>query len=89
MSVVLEREPETTETPVDMPPIFGKCPVCKKHLHPACKITGKPKAPAVNAGKESRAKCDRCGSIIVYIGNGEWRVATQADVEEDKERGDV
>jgi hypothetical protein len=20
----------------------------------------------------SRAKCDRCGSIIEYIGNGEW-----------------
>lgn len=89
MSVVLEREPETTETPVDMPPIFGKCPVCGRPLRPRCKITGDPKAPAVNAGKESRGKCDRCGSIIVYIGNGEWRPWDQSDLDENAEKPDA
>ena len=72
MSVVIERELDVTETPADMPPIFGKCPVCRKPLNPRCRYTGEPKPPLVNAGKDSVAKCSRCGSFIVYVGNGEW-----------------
>jgi hypothetical protein len=37
----------------------------------------------VGTGYESRAKCSGCGTIICYIGNGEWRVLTEADLTED------
>jgi hypothetical protein len=72
-----------TETPGEAPPIFGRCPVCKKPLRPRCRYTGEPKAPPVGTGYESRAKCSGCGTIICYIGNGEWRVLTEADLTED------
>lgn len=74
---------ETSESPASAPPIFGRCPVCKKPLRPRCRFTGEPKAPPVGTGYESRAKCDGCGTIICYIGNGEWRVLTEADLDED------
>lgn len=53
---------------------FGKCPVCQKPLRPRCRYTGEPKAPPVNAGWESRAKCGGCGTILVYLGSGKWGV---------------
>lgn len=80
---VIDRELET-RTPCDMPPIFGKCPVCGKPLKPRDKITGKMKAPPVGTGFDSRAKCDGCGTIICYIGNGEWRPLEDADLEDDE-----
>lgn len=67
----------------DAPPIFGRCPVCQKPLQPRCKITGAPKAPPVGSGYESRAKCGGCGTVICYIGNGEWRVLVDADLTDD------
>ena len=86
---IIERDLDLEwQTPVEMPPIFGKCPVCKKPLKPRCKVTGEPKAPPVGTGFESRAKCDRCGTIICYIGNGEWRVLTDADLDEDDQFAD-
>lgn len=59
---------------------FGRCPVCEKPLRPRCKITGEPRTPPVNAGFESRAKCGGCGAIIAYMGGGEWRVVTEAEM---------
>jgi hypothetical protein len=71
---VEEREKCTEESlsEGDFPPIFGKCPVCGKHLRPRCRFTGEPKAPPVGQGWLSRAKCDRCGAIIEYVGDGKW-----------------
>lgn len=69
--------------PSDAPPIFGKCPVCGKPLKPRCKVTGEPKAPPVGTGFDSRAKCDRCGTLICYCGNGEWRVLLKDDLNEE------
>lgn len=66
----LESEPELSDG--EIPPIFGRCPVCGKPLRPRDRYTGEPKAPPIGQGPLSRAKCDRCGSIIEYIGNGEW-----------------
>jgi hypothetical protein len=62
------------------PPIFGKCPVCAKPLRPRCKVTGEPKCPPVGTGYESRAKCTGCETILVYQGNGEWRVLLDTDL---------
>lgn len=77
MSTVLERELEIVDDGLDMPPIFGKCPVCGKPLRPRDRYTGEPKAPPVGAGVQSRARCDSCGSIIEYVGGGEWKVVMQ------------
>ncbi len=75
MAEVLENPvEEIVSTGCDIPPIFGKCPNCKKPLYPRDKNTNQPKAPPVNQGKLSRAKCDGCHSIIEYIGGGEWVV---------------
>lgn len=73
---VIEREPEIApvHSDSDIPPIFGRCPVCKKPLRPRDRHTGEPKAPPIGEGVLSRAKCDRCGAIIEYVGNGEWVV---------------
>ncbi len=84
---VIHRE-ETFELPVAMPPIFGRCPACGKPLRPRCKVTGEPKAPRAGTGFESRAKCDRCGTIICYVGGGEWRVLTEDDPDTDDGGGD-
>ena len=70
------------------PPIFGRCPVCKKPLFPREKITGEMKAPPVGTGYESRAKCGGCGAIICYVGNGNWRVVTGDDLTEDDKMAD-
>ena len=81
MSIELEEPPVLApeELGTDMPPIFGRCPVCKKPLRPRNALTGEPQAPPVGTGFESRAKCDGCGTIIYYAGNGEWRVFTEWD----------
>ena len=74
----IEREREIDEqldpevSGGDIPPIFGRCPVCGKPLFPRDRYTREPKAPPVGQGELSRAKCDRCGAIIEYIGKGEW-----------------
>ena len=83
MPVITEQEPEVVPEAIpsegDIPPIFGRCPVCGKPLRPRDRFTGEPKAPPVGQGVLSRAKCDRCHSIIEYVGNGEW-VAVPEDV---------
>ena len=68
----VEIEPDVAPIDTDVPPIFGRCPVCGKPLRPRDRFTGEPKAPAVGAGVLSRARCDRCGAIIEYVGNGQW-----------------
>ncbi len=85
-----ETRPETDDFSLDsesgMPPIFGRCPVCKKPLFPRNKRTGEMQAPPVGTGYESRAKCGGCGTIIHYKGSGEWGVLSDADLSnEDKE----
>jgi hypothetical protein len=70
------------ETPGDAPPSFGRCPVCNKPLQPRCRVTGAPKAPPVGTGYESRAKCGGCGTVIVYLGNYEWRPLQPSDLDE-------
>src|SRR5579871_5759078 len=88
-----ERIVETDETPDmepgSMPPIFGRCPVCNKPLFPRDRYTGAPKAPPVGTGYESRAKCSGCGAIICYVGNGKWRVLTNADLTEEDLKADT
>ena len=71
---VVDDAPETDTGGTDIPPIFGRCPACKKPLRPRDRFTGEPKAPPIGQGVLSRAKCDRCGAIIEYVGNGEWVV---------------
>lgn len=87
MSITLEPDLITrdapVETPGDAPPIFGRCPVCRKPLRPRCKVTGEPRVPPVGTGYESRARCGGCGTILCYTGNGEWRVLTEDDLTED------
>lgn len=79
-----ERIRETEETPDissgEMPPIFGRCPVCNKPLFPRDRYTGEAKAPPVGTGYESRAKCGGCGAILCYMGDGNWRVLTEGDL---------
>lgn len=70
----IDDAPETDTGGSEIPPIFGRCPVCKKPLRPRDRYTGEPKAPPVGQGIYSRAKCDRCGAVIEYVGNGEWVV---------------
>ena len=86
-SITIEPEIIQRDNPADTtseaPPIFGRCPVCNKPLFPRCKVTGEPKAPPPGTGYESRAKCGGCGTIICYIGNGEWRVLLDSDLTED------
>lgn len=67
-----EQDHEAIPEDSDIPPVFGRCPVCGKPLRPRCRYTGEPKAPPVGQGWLSRAKCDRCGAIIEYVGNGKW-----------------
>lgn len=62
---------------------FGRCPVCKKPLRPRCRLTGEPRTPPPGTGYESRAKCDGCGTVLCYVGEGEWRVLTEADLSDD------
>lgn len=69
-----EAAPDTETSGGGIPPIFGRCPACGKPLRPRDRYTGEPKAPPVGQGILSRAKCDRCGAIIEYVGNGEWVV---------------
>ena len=75
---IIEQEPEVVQdletADSEIPPIFGRCPVCKKPLHPRDRYTGEPAAPPIGAGVLSRAKCDRCGAIIEYVGKGDWVV---------------
>lgn len=77
MSEETIRTPETLESPTDptAPPVFGRCPVCRKPLRPRDLVTGEPKAPPVGQGKFSRAICTGCGNIIEYIGDGRWKLA--------------
>jgi hypothetical protein len=87
MSPVEVMEPEVIPDierdidPVDdeMPPIFGRCPNCGKPLRPRDRFTGEPKAPPIGQGPLSRAKCDKCGAIIEYVGNGQWVVVELAE----------
>jgi hypothetical protein len=78
MSVIIEEQIETIPDVgisyggTDIPPIFGRCPVCGKPLKPRDRYTEEPKAPPIGQGIKSRAKCYGCGSIIEYIGNGNW-----------------
>lgn len=85
MPVITEREPEVVPETItsdgDIPPIFGKCPVCGKPLRPRDRYTGEPKAPPIGQGRDSRAKCDRCGSIIEYVGSGDWVAVPEEAVE--------
>ncbi len=83
-----EREDSLDTESGGMPPIFGRCPVCKKPLFPRDRFTGQPKAPPVGTGYESRAKCGGCESIICYIGDGNWRLVTDGDITEDDLQAD-
>lgn len=76
MSIETIEKPQVApETSIDgAPPLFGRCPVCKKPLSPKCIETGKPKAPKIGAGRDSRAICNGCGNIIEYIGDGKWKL---------------
>lgn len=71
------------------PPIFGRCPVCKKPLFPRDRYTGEPKAPPVGTGYASRAKCTGCGAIICYVGDGNWRVLEDGDLDIDDKMADA
>ena len=73
----------------ELPPIFGRCPVCNKPLFPRDRFTGEPKAPPVGTGYESRAKCSGCGAIICYVGGGNWRVVTDGDLSEEDRAKDA
>lgn len=86
---VIEQIDEGLDTSSgEMPPIFGRCPVCNKPLFPRDRFTGEMKAPPPGTGYESRARCSGCGTIICYIGNGEWRVLTDGDLTEDDRMAD-
>jgi uncharacterized protein with PIN domain len=82
-----------TEEPVRdtaaAPPSFGRCPVCNKPLEPRCKLTGERKAPPVGTGYESRAKCGGCGTILVYLGDYQWRKLVAGDLTEDDRFADA
>ncbi len=84
-----ELEESFLEDTGDMPPIFGRCPVCKKPLFPRDRFTGEPKAPPVGTGYESRAKCSGCGAIICYAGNGNWRVLEDSDLTDGDREADA
>lgn len=74
-----EVEPDTG----DMPPVFGRCPVCGKPLRPRDKRTGAPAAPKPGTGYESRARCSGCGTILVYLGGARWRPLEDSDLTDD------
>lgn len=78
MSTETIRPPDIEQIPSETgdPPAFGRCPVCKKPLRPRDINTGEPKAPPVGQGRLSRALCTGCGSIIEYIGDGKWKLAS-------------
>ena len=71
---ITERKPEmkSTSDGCDFPPPFGRCPQCQAPLRPRDRYTDEPRMPPINAGRDSRAKCDRCGALIQYVGKGEW-----------------
>lgn len=79
----LLQETGTDEDTEEAPPIFGRCPVCGKPLFPRDKRTGQPRAPAVGAGYDSRARCSGCGAVITYLGDGKWSVLKPDDLSED------
>lgn len=86
----LERPRIDIETDVDIepdtgdaPPIYGRCPVCGKELRPRCKRTGAPAAPVPGTGYDSRARCSGCGALLVYLGNGRWRLLSEDDLSDD------
>ncbi|HEU4752264.1 MAG TPA: hypothetical protein VFU47_04075 [Armatimonadota bacterium] len=85
MSVVTERTRRDAPEGVtsEGPPDFGRCPVCEKPLRPRCRVTGEPRTPPPGTGYESRAKCTGCGTVLCYVGDGEWRVLTEWDLTED------
>lgn len=89
----IETTPETEDFELEadggIPPIFGRCPVCKKPLFPRNKHTGEMQAPPVGKGYESRAKCGGCGTIIYYAGNGNWNVLTDDDLTPDDIEADM
>ena len=64
---VVDDAPETDTGGSEIPPIFGRCPVCKKPLRPRDRYTGEPKAPPIGQGTLSRAKCDRCGDDQIRL----------------------
>jgi len=69
---ITEHDVDVVPSEGDIPPIFGRCPVCGKPLYPRDRYSDEPKAPPVGAGALSRARCDGCGAIIEYVGGGEW-----------------
>ncbi len=69
--VELERK---VESGCDIPPIFGRCPVCKHELRPHDKITGLLKPPTTDDTKYSRAICISCNTVLQYLGSGCWSV---------------
>lgn len=80
--------PETETSSGSMPPPYGKCPVCNKPLYPKDKHTGEPKAPVINAGYDSRARCGGCGTVLRYIGDGQWHVLKDKDLSDDDRMAD-
>lgn len=79
----VEKEPETVLQPADAPPACGRCPVCEKLLRPRDKVTNEPVTPPVGTGFDSRAKCGGCGTILVYLGNKQWRPLQPGDMTAD------
>lgn len=84
--ITTEESPDTSSG--DAPPIFGRCPVCNKPLFPRDRHTGEPKAPPPGTGYESRARCSGCGTILCYVGNGNWRVLSESDLSEEDRQAD-
>ena len=90
-------EPEQIEEEKDgldpesggIPPLYGRCPVCNKPLFPRDRYTGQMKAPPVGTGYESRAKCGGCGNIICYVGSGNWRLLSDADITDEDVKADA
>jgi len=79
----ISTEEEVRPDTGDAPPIFGRCPVCGKPLRPRDKRTGAPAAPTPGKGYESRARCNGCGTILVYLGEGRWRPLSEDDLTDD------
>jgi uncharacterized protein with PIN domain len=90
--LVIEPDPviegDIAPDDAEAPPVFGRCPVCNKPLFPRDRMTGQLKAPPVGTGYESRAKCGGCGTILVYLGNGNWRPLSEADLTDDDKQAD-
>jgi hypothetical protein len=78
-NIVIEHEPDVERLTSDAPPNFGECPVCSKKLRPRDRQTGQPREPK-GSGWAARAKCDGCGTLLLYLGNKKWRVLTESDL---------